>query len=206
MDLSLIIEDDYKLGKSIAVCDENFNTVINLVARSIVENYTRYEVFGNKKKVMELLIKDAKKIKPRLDKIGQVNILYLNSDIDGVVTAIYFDNKGRIINSPIKSGELVCEQEGNYLFISREYENKDDKFVYANSDKVIRIKDFAVVGINGNIEFMENFVTNNRLEKINICNQSGNVLIFAQNYDNKSLIFNLNLDIINKKDMANEKI
>lgn len=206
MDLSLIIEDDYKLGKSIAVCDENFNTVINLVARSIVENYTRYEVFGNKKKVMELLIKDAKKIKPRLDKIGQVNILYLNSDIDGVVTAIYFDNKGRIINSPIKSGELVCEQEGNYLFISREYENKDDKFVYANSDKVIRIKDFAVVGINGNIEFMENFVTNNRLEKINICNQSGNVLIFAQNYDNKNLIFNLNLDIINKKDMANEKI
>ncbi len=206
MDLSLIIEDDYKLGKSIAVCDENFNTVINLVARSIVENYTRYEVFGNKKKVMELLIKDVKKIKPRLDKIGQVNILYLNNDIDGVVTAIYFDNKGRIINSPIKSGELVCEQEGNYLFISREYENKDDKFVYANSDKVIRIKDFAVVGINGNIEFMENFVTNNRLEKINICNQSGNVLIFAQNYDNKNLIFNLNLDIINKKDMANEKI
>lgn len=206
MDLSLIIEDDYKLGKSIAVCDENFNTVINLVARSIVENYTRYEVFGNKKKVMELLIKDVKKIKPRLDKIGQVNILYLNNDIDGVVTAIYFDSKGRIINSPIKSGELVCEQEGNYLFISREYENKDDKFVYANSDKVIRIKDFAVVGINGNIEFMENFVTNNRLEKINICNQSGNVLIFAQNYDNKNLIFNLNLDIINKKDMANEKI
>ena len=206
MDLSLIIEDDYKLGKSIAVCDENFNTVINLVARSIVENYTRYEVFGNKKKVMELLIKDAKKINPRLDKIGQVNILYLNSDIDGVVTAIYFDSKGRIINSPIKSGELVCEQEGNYLFISREYENKDDKFVYANSDKVIRIKDFAVVGVNGSIEFMENFVTNNRLEKINICNQSGNVLIFAQNYDNKNLIFNLNLDIINKKDMANEKI
>ena len=207
MELMLLTQCD-ELGKHFAVCEEKTGKCIfSLKLKSVLDNYTIYEICTKNKQISELHIKNANGLNAELGKIGELNLIKLIRGDEAKPIVIYFDNLGNLVKPPIKAGILVGEKNGNHLFISLADEEMEKvKYFYADTEKVYKIKEFAIIDCNGQAKVGQNLIENYGLTEVNISNNNDDILIYTKNKAQQNLVFDLALNLISKKEVQNEKI
>ena len=207
MELMLLTERD-KLGKHFAVCEEKTGKCIfSLKLKDVLDNYTIYEICSKNKRVTELHISSVVDISAELGNIGKINLIKLIRTNSAKPIIIYFDNDGNMVRSPIKAGILVGEKNGNHLFISlADEETEKVRYLYADKEKVYKIKEFAIIDNNGQATVGQNLIEDYGLTEVNISNDNDDILIYTKNKAHQNLVFDLALNLISKKEAQNEKI
>ena len=156
---------------------------------------------------MELHISSVVDLSAELGKIGKINFIKLIRTNSAKPIIIYFDNDGNMVRPPIKAGILVGEKNGNHLFISLADEEVEKvRYLYADKEKVYKIKEFAIIDNTGQATVGQNLIDDYGLTEVNISNNNDDILIYTKNKAHQNLVFDLALNLISKKEVQNEKI
>lgn len=205
MKFDIITQND-KEGKHFAIWDPEINkTVIELVLRNNLGGTLEYEVTSKNKKI-KMIIPNTDQLSAKLDKIGDINILYIIDTNKENPIPIYFTDEGALILPPINSGVLVGENNGNYLFVAKDKNNNDIRLSYSTKDKVTKIKDFAVVNAEGKATQGHTFIEENDIVKLDIANVNNEIKIYSVNKNKESCVYDLGLHLLLRRDLQNEKI
>ncbi len=204
----MLLTERVKDGANFSVCDENTGVcAVSIILRDAGIGTTKYEVRDKHSKCFDLLISACGNLSARLEKMGELNIIFLKDSNKEKEIPIYFWDSGLVLKPPIKYGELACEQGGNYLFITPSPNKTESKnMLYATPTKAVQINDFAIINHNGEKKDCLSLMEKYNLTNVNIANSGSDVKIYSTNKDNETLVFDLGYKLLSRKEAQNEKV
>lgn len=203
----MVLTERVQDGKNFSVCDEQTGVaILNVILREADSRHLRYEVSNRDKKHFDLIINAYGQLTAHLDKIGQLNILFINDNSKLKEIPLYFWNDGTIVKPPMIGAELVCEQNGNYLFIVPNKTTDSNNLMYATKDEAVSLKDFVIINHEGDRSDCQFLLNEYNLKSVNIANVDNDVKIYSTNKNNQALIFDLGFKLLSKKELQNEKV